>query len=72
MYTERDLDELIRESIKDCDSLPRVCQFAEHPIGFERIMMRVKQHILVRGIEDIDTALALVEIELEEPYIETK
>ena len=72
MYTEKDLDELIRESIKDCDGLTRVCQFAQQPIGFERIMMRVKQHILVRGIQDIDTALALVEIELEEPYIETK
>jgi|694.fasta_scaffold12013_4 hypothetical protein len=72
MYTERDLDELIRQSITDCDSLLRVCQFAQTPIGFERIMMRVKQHILVRGIPNVDSALALVELELEEPYIETK
>jgi hypothetical protein len=35
-------------------------------------MMRVKQHILVRGIPNVDSALALVELELEEPYIETK
>ena len=70
MYTEEQLDELIRQSIADCE-LPHVCQFAQFEEGINRILNRVKQHILVRGIDDVDTALALVEQELEEPYIET-
>jgi hypothetical protein len=70
MYTEEDLDELIRQSVADCQ-LPHVCEFARFDEGMKRIIKRVKQHILVRGIADVDTALALVEQELEEPYIET-
>lgn len=71
MYSEVDLDELIRESIKDCE-LPYVAIFRETNAGFERIHFRVKQHILIRGIEDVDSAIALVDNELQEPYIETK
>ncbi len=71
MYSQRDLDELIKESIRECD-LPYVCRFATTEDGFNRIVMRVKQHILIRGIENVDTALALVDNELQEPYIETK
>ena len=69
-YTEKDLDSLIRESIKDCDSLPYVCRFASTKAGFDRIFKRVKEHIFVRGIDDVDTALALVEGELEQPNSE--
>jgi hypothetical protein len=68
-YTEKDLDKLIHESIKDCDSLPRICSFSSTVGGFNRIFNRVKQHILERGIDNVDTALALVEQELEQPYI---
>lgn len=71
-YTEKDLDNLIRESIKSCDSLPRVCVFKQTQAGFDRIVKRVKQHIFVRGIDNVDSALALVEQELEEPYSEEK
>lgn len=69
-YTEENLDKLIRESIKDCDTLPRVCKFSSTKAGFDRVFKRVKQHILVRGIDNVDSALALVEQELEQPNIE--
>jgi hypothetical protein len=69
-YTEKDLDNLIRESIKDCDSLPYVCKFASTKAGFDRIFDRVKEHVFVRGIDNVDSALALVEGELSEPYSE--
>lgn len=69
-YTEADLDKLIRESIQDCSSLPYVCKFATTKAGFNRIFDRVKEHIMVRGIDNVDSALALVEGELEEPYSE--
>lgn len=70
MYSEADLDALINESIRDCDTLPSVCKFASTKAGRDRIFTRVKEHILVRGIDNVDTALALVESELQEPYIE--
>lgn len=70
MYTERDLDELINEAIKDCSSLPYVCKFSSTESGFKRIFARIKQHIFERGIDDVDTALALVETELRQPPVE--
>lgn len=71
MYTEKDLDDLIEESINECQ-LIYVQHFRKTQSGFDAIKERVKQHILVRGIEDVDTALGLVDNELQEPYIETK
>jgi hypothetical protein len=68
--TEQDLDRLITESIKECNSLPHVCEFVKTKSGFERVFNRVKQHILIRGIDNVDTALALVGQELEQPYAE--
>ena len=70
-YSEKDLDKLITESIKNCSELPRVCKFATTTAGFNRIHKRVKQHILVRGIDNVDTAIALVEQELEQPNVES-
>ena len=70
-YSEKDLDQLISESIRDCETLPRVCKFATTKAGFNRIQKRVKEHILVRGIDNVDTALALVEQELEQPNVES-
>lgn len=71
MYTENDLDELIRESIMESD-LAHVSMWRTTEAGFSSIFDRVKQHILVRGIDNVDTAIALVDNELQEPYIETK
>lgn len=68
MYSEQDLDKLIKKSIKECGSLPRVCEFVTTKKGFDRVFKRVKEHILLRGIDNIDSALSLVENELEEPY----
>jgi hypothetical protein len=50
--------------------LPYVSQFALTQAGKDRIFFRVKQHILVRGIANLDTALALVEVELSTPNVE--
>jgi hypothetical protein len=70
MYSEQDLDALIKKSIKECDTLPYLCKFAQTDAGFARIFDRAKQNILVRGIDNVDSALALVEQELEQPYTE--
>jgi hypothetical protein len=67
MYNEQDLDNLIRETIKGSSDMPYVSQFSQTESGFNRIHFRVKQHILVRGITDIDTAIGLVETELSTP-----
>ena len=69
-YSEKDLDQLISQSINNCETLPRVCKFATTKAGFNRVHSRVKQHILKRGIDNVDTALALVEQELEQPNVE--
>jgi len=70
MYSENQLDMLIRESISSVKDLPYLSQFATTEEGKKRIMFRVKQHILVRGIANLDTALALVEVELSTPNVE--
>lgn len=70
MYNEKQLDILIRESISSAKNLPYVSQFALTQAGKDRIFFRVKQHILVRGIANLDTALALVEVELSTPNVE--
>lgn len=67
MYSENDLDNLIKESIKKATGMPYISQFALTEAGLDKIHFRVKQHILVRGISDIDTALELVENELSTP-----
>ena len=70
MYNENQLDILIRESISSAKNLPYVSQFALTQAGKDRIFFRVKQHILVRGIANLDTALALVEVELSTPNVD--
>lgn len=70
MYNENQLDLMIKEAIMSVDSLPYVSQFASTQEGKNRIFFRVKQHILVRGITNLDTALALVETELSTPNID--
>jgi len=70
MYNENQLDILIRESISSAKNLPYVSQFALTQAGKDRIFFRVKQHILVFGIANLDTALALVEVELSTPNVE--
>jgi hypothetical protein len=67
MYNENDLDNLIKESIKESTDMPYVSQFALTQAGLDKIHFRVKQHILVRGITDVDTAIGLVETELSTP-----
>jgi hypothetical protein len=71
MYTTKDLDDLIDQSIRENKTLIYVKEFSSTEHGFKRVFDRVKQHILVRGIDNVDTALALVESELQEVYIET-
>ena len=70
MYNENQLDILIRESISSAKNLPYISQFSLTQAGKDRIFFRVKQHILVRGIANLDTALALVEVELSTPNVE--
>ena len=70
MYSEQDLDNLIRETINGATGMPYVSQFSQTEAGFNRIHFRVKQHILVRGITNIDTAIGLVETELSTPNIQ--
>jgi hypothetical protein len=70
MYNENQLDILIREAISSAKNLPYVSQFSLTQAGKDRIFFRVKQHILVRGIANLDTALALVEVELSTPNVE--
>lgn len=69
-YTERDLNLLIEKAILECDSLPYLCHFAKTEAGKRRILKRIKEHIFIRGIDDIDTAMALIESELETPLVE--
>jgi hypothetical protein len=47
--------------------MPYTCQFSKTEQGFKRIFDRIKQHIFVRGIANVDTAISLVENELSEP-----
>lgn len=65
-----ELNQLIKDTILNCKTLPHVCKFRETELGFSRIESRMKEHIFLQGLDDVDTALALVEGELEEPYIE--
>ena len=67
MYNESHLDNLITESILKATDMPYISLFATTDAGIRKIHFRVKQHILVRGISDIDTAIGLVETELETP-----
>lgn len=67
MYSEKDLDNLITESILGATDMPYISLFATTDAGIRKIHFRIKQHILVRGISDIDTAIGLVETELGTP-----
>ena len=63
-YTEKDLEILIEESINECDSMPYLCRIVKSKAGKKRVMDRIKQHIFSRGIDNVETAMALVEMEL--------
>jgi hypothetical protein len=67
MYSETDLDNLITESILGATDMPYISLFATTDAGIRKIHFRIKQHILVRGISNIDTAIGLVETELGTP-----
>jgi hypothetical protein len=67
MYSEGDLDRLITESILEAKDMPYISLFATTDAGMRKIHFRIKQHILVRGISNIDTAIGLVETELGTP-----
>ena len=67
MYSESDLDKLINESILGATDMPYITLFATTDAGMRKIHYRIKQHILVRGISDIDTAIGLVDSELSTP-----
>jgi hypothetical protein len=67
MYSESDLDKLIYESISEATDMPYVSQFALTEAGRDKMHFRIKQHILVRGISDMDTAIGLIETELSTP-----
>ena len=67
MYNESDLDKLITESILGATDMPYISLFATTDVGIRKIHFRIKQHILVRGISDIETAIGLVESELSTP-----
>lgn len=63
-YTESDLDKLIDEKVNECTGLPQVCAMLQNETGKKRVAKRVKEIILEDGIEDIDAALAQVEMQL--------
>jgi hypothetical protein len=67
MYSESDLDKLITESILGATDMPYISIFSTTDAGIRKIHFRIKQHILVRGISDIETAIGLVESELSTP-----
>lgn len=67
MFSETDLDKLIYESISEATDMPYVSQFALTEAGRDKMHFRIKQHILVRGISDMDTAIGLIETELSTP-----
>ena len=67
MYSENDLDKLITESILEATDMPYISLFATTDAGMRKIHFRIKQHILVRGVTNIDTAIGLVETELSTP-----
>ena len=67
MYSENDLDKLIIETILRATDMPYISQFSSTQAGIRKIQFRIKQHILVRGISNIDTAIGLVETELSTP-----
>jgi hypothetical protein len=67
MYSEEDLDNLIKESILGATDMPYISAFSKTDAGIRKIHYRIKQHILVRGITNIDTAIGLVETELSTP-----
>ena len=68
-YTEKDLEILIDESIRECDSMPYLCQSVKTEAGRKKAMDRIKQHIFSRGIANVETAMALVEMELSTPSV---
>ena len=67
MYNEIDLDKLITESILGATDMTYISIFSTTDAGIRKIHFRIKQHILVRGISDIETAIGLVESELSTP-----
>ena len=67
MYSESDLDNLINEAILGAKDMPYISQFSLTEAGLKRIHYRIKQHILVRGITNLETAIGLVETELSTP-----
>lgn len=67
MYSESDLDNLIHESILKATDMPYISLYATTEAGRRKLHFRIKQHILVRGISNIDTAIGLVETELGTP-----
>ena len=67
MYSESDLDKLITESILEAKDMPYISLFATTDAGMRKMHFRIKQHILVRGISDIETAIGLVDTELGTP-----
>jgi hypothetical protein len=67
MYSESDLDNLINESIQKATDMPYISLFATTDAGMRKVHFRIKQHILVRGIANVDTAIGLVETELSTP-----
>lgn len=67
MYNESDLDKLIIETILRATDMPYISQFSSTQSGIRKIQFRIKQHILLRGISNIDTAIGLVETELSTP-----
>lgn len=67
MYSESDLDKLIIETILKASDMPYISQFSLTEAGIRKMKFRIKQHILVRGISDIDNAIGLVESELSTP-----
>jgi hypothetical protein len=67
MYSESDLDKLINESILGATDMPHISLYATTDAGMRKVHFRIKQHILVRGIANVDTAIGLVETELSTP-----
>lgn len=68
MYSEQDLDELINISIRET-KLPYVSSFSITESGFNKIVKRIKEHIFLQNVPNVDTALSMVENELSTPNV---
>lgn len=62
--TEQDLELLIDEKLQDCKGYHNICELIATVEGKKRVIQRVKQILYNDGIDNIESALAHIELEL--------